>query len=256
LGSGLYYRRTYRRFKEGDKRWLSDKNMFQKGHKVSIEWREKIRKSKIGDNNPAKRLEVRRKISEAKKGKGYPHSEETKRKIGLANKGKKHTEETKKRISETRKEKIALGEISLNMLGKHHSEKTKKKISDMERGEKHWNWKGNISKQKGYKYFIKRRREIKKLGNGGSHTFGEWQNLKAQYNWTCPCCHKSEPFIGQKNLYLTEDHIIPIFKGGSNNIENIQPLCGSCNRKKWIKIIKYKEIELVEPVKPATISRF
>lgn len=77
-------------------------------------------------------------------------------------------------------------------------------------------------------------RRIRESNASGNHTFGEWETLKAQYNWTCPCCKKQEP-----KIILTEDHIIPLSKGGSHNIENIQPLCRSCNSIKSTKTIKY-----------------
>lgn len=118
--------------------------------------------------------------------------------------------------------------------GIHLSPDTEFKIGQTS-GKKNINWKGGISKQKNYSSFIKRQRRIRKKGNGGSHTLGEWETLKAQYNFTCPCCLKKEP-----EIKLTEDHIIPIKIGGSNNIENIQPLCQSCNCKKQTKIIKYE----------------
>ena len=66
----------------------------------------------------------------------------------------------------------------------------------------------------------------------GSHTFGEWQLLKKQHGYRCPYCGKKEP-----EIKLTQDHIIPLSKGGSDFIENIQPLCRSCNCKKYNKII-------------------
>ena len=69
---------------------------------------------------------------------------------------------------------------------------------------------------------------------GAYHTFGEWELLKKQYNYTCPSCKQTEP-----KIMLTEDHIIPLSKGGSDVIENIQPLCRSCNSKKSAKTIKF-----------------
>lgn len=106
------------------------------------------------------------------------------------------------------------------------------KIKKAKKGISSWN-KGMISKDKGYKNRMGHKRRARKLGNGGFHTLGEWENLKAQYNWTCPCCLKREP-----EIKLTEDHIIPITKGGSDNIENIQPLCLICNIRKGTKLIK------------------
>lgn len=117
---------------------------------------------------------------------------------------------------------------------------TKKRLSIMNTLEKHPKWKGGVSKTKTYKndMLIKRRKQQKE--NGGSYTLGEWETLKVQYNNTCPSCKRSVPFIGQRTQNLTPDHIIPICKGGSNNIENIQPLCYECNVRKNTKVIKYE----------------
>lgn len=65
----------------------------------------------------------------------------------------------------------------------------------------------------------------------GYHTTGEWEQLKIQYGFKCPRCGRREP-----EIKLTRDHIIPLARGGTNYIENIQPLCGKCNCEKWAKM--------------------
>ena len=71
---------------------------------------------------------------------------------------------------------------------------------------------------------------VRKLSALGSHTLEEWQQLKILYDLTCPKCFRAEP-----EIVLTEDHKIPISKGGTNFIDNIQPLCRSCNASKGTK---------------------
>ena len=78
-------------------------------------------------------------------------------------------------------------------------------------------------------------RRARKTKAGGSFTISEWEELKAFHNFTCLCCKKIEPIIS-----LTADHVIPISKGGKSNISNIQPLCKSCNCKKYTSIIDYR----------------
>ena len=132
------------------------------------------------------------------------------------------------------------GQVS-TMKGKYHTDESKKKMSMAHignTGEDSGNWKDGRCSDKKYLSWIKNRRNrLKRIQNndGSSHTFGEWELLKKQYDFICPCCGKSEPEIS-----LTEDHIIPLSKGGSDSIENIQPLCRGCNCKKHTKIIKYK----------------
>lgn len=71
--------------------------------------------------------------------------------------------------------------------------------------------------------------------NGGKVTVEQWEALKRKYNYTCLCCKRREPEIA-----LTRDHVLPLKLEGKNIIENIQPLCKSCNSKKHAKYIDYR----------------
>lgn len=145
----------------------------------------------------------------------YKHSQETRVKIGLGNKGKTIPIHVKKLHSERLKKLIGINAI--HWQGGHNKKELQKKWLEKNYGRKLWH---------------NNQRRIKKLGNGGSHSLGEWEILKAQYNWTCPSCKRIEP-----EITLSRDHIIPLTKGGSDNIENIQPLCRSCNSSKNNKLI-------------------
>lgn len=78
-------------------------------------------------------------------------------------------------------------------------------------------------------------RRAREANADGSYTAEEWRELCEQYDHTCLCCGKQEPEIS-----LTVDHVVPLSKGGTNNIDNLQPLCLTCNLSKATKIIDYR----------------
>lgn len=95
-------------------------------------------------------------------------------------------------------------------------------------------WKHGNYYTKEYKAYHSQIRRARKRSNGGSFTLEQWQDLKKKYDYMCLCCKEQEP-----DIKLTIDHIIPVSKGGLNTIENIQPLCLSCNSRKQDRIKSY-----------------
>jgi 5-methylcytosine-specific restriction endonuclease McrA len=60
----------------------------------------------------------------------------------------------------------------------------------------------------------------------GTHTDQEWMDLVARFDFRCVrcgCIPTGKP---------CKDHILPIYIGGSDAIENLQPLCRQCNTAK------------------------
>jgi len=67
-------------------------------------------------------------------------------------------------------------------------------------------------------------RYARRKGNGGTHTLEQWQRKCAEYGNRCAYCGKDRP--------LTRDHVVPVSKGGTDDIANIIPACQLCNSKK------------------------
>ncbi len=89
--------------------------------------------------------------------------------------------------------------------------------------------KRNPEKKRAWNLVAKSRRRA----SSGSHTVSEWSELIAKYDFKCLCCDKKPKDT------MHRDHIIPIVKGGSDFINNLQPLCGPCNLIKGTKTIDY-----------------
>lgn len=75
------------------------------------------------------------------------------------------------------------------------------------------------------------------FGAEGDITHGEWHELLSRYGNVCLACGSTER--------LTPDHVVPLARGGENVIDNIQPLCLDCNRRKNAKTIDHREGRIV-----------
>lgn len=83
----------------------------------------------------------------------------------------------------------------------------------------------------------KNRRKARLRGNGGTFTGTQFKELCERFGNRCLAC-------GVVVVDLTVDHVIPLSKGGSNGIENIQPLCHGCNVKKSDQTIDYRVLRV------------
>ena len=76
------------------------------------------------------------------------------------------------------------------------------------------------------------KRESAKRANGGEFKMEDWQTLVELAHGKCPACGKRRK--------LNMDHIVPVVKGGTNYLYNLQPLCRSCNSQKMTDTHDYR----------------
>lgn len=86
-----------------------------------------------------------------------------------------------------------------------------------------------LSTDKG-KIKIKELKYLRRNVNAGKLDVEAWKKKLNDCDNKCQYCGTHEN--------ITIDHIIPLTKGGTNYIDNLQPLCRSCNSSKSNKIIE------------------
>lgn len=86
-------------------------------------------------------------------------------------------------------------------------------------------WRRNWRKKNRARYLLHkyRRRQLERMAEG-EYTDSQWRTLLSICNERCLACGSTSQ--------LTVDHIVPLSRGGSNEITNIQPLCFRCNSGK------------------------
>ena len=72
------------------------------------------------------------------------------------------------------------------------------------------------------------KRRARRNNAQGSFTFEQWVEVVEKQGDKCVICKNKF----SNELPPTIDHIVPLSKGGSNDISNIQALCGRCNSSK------------------------
>ena len=76
------------------------------------------------------------------------------------------------------------------------------------------------------------RRNASKRAGGGQVSTDEWQAMLDRFSGRCAKCGSSE------NIHM--DHVVPLSRGGAHSIDNVQPLCQTCNLRKHTKTEDYR----------------
>ena len=111
----------------------------------------------------------------------------------------------------------------------------KPKLYNSERYKEYYEKVKEVKKQKVKEWAAKNKEKInsysiayqQKRRAGGKFPRELWEQKKKEIGCCIMCSEKSN---------LTIDHKIPVSKGGTNDIENLQPLCLICNIKKGNKL--------------------
>lgn len=79
--------------------------------------------------------------------------------------------------------------------------------------------------------YVKKRKALKKGAAIRDFTASQWENMKLRFNNCCFYC-------GDAPEQLTQDHMIPLSRGGNHTEANIVPACMDCNNRKGTKTME------------------
>lgn len=82
-----------------------------------------------------------------------------------------------------------------------------------------------IKRRRDVAYAIKARYKARKAQLPATLTPQDWQDIKDGFDHRCVYCNR-------QMHRLTQEHIVPVTKGGGYTPDNIVPACGSCNSRK------------------------
>jgi 5-methylcytosine-specific restriction endonuclease McrA len=155
--------------------------------------------------------------------------------------------QNKENRSKYRKKYYALNKDKLNQYNKDYYEQNKKMFKlhnslyyrankfKMAQQAREWREKNKDKIKEDKKLYAMNNRDIcrqayqrraasqRKLKN--TLTVAQWNKIKEDFNNTCAYCGESKP--------LTQDHFIPLSRGGEYTHDNIIPSCKECNSSKW-----------------------
>lgn len=151
---------------------------------------------------------------------GLPHRAEARRKYQQAH--REQLSEYKKTWAELNSERVVAAKRD------HYRRKREEIISRS----KLWG-EENPEKVKAAKANNRRKRRAARHASRGSFTAEEFAELCERYGDRCLRC-------GDTEAALEADHVVPLTRGGSDDIGNIQPLCGRCNRSKFVGVEDYR----------------
>ena len=75
----------------------------------------------------------------------------------------------------------------------------------------------------------------------GRHTPDEWLAMQAIFGGCVACETPAEELHGGACL---KDHIVPLYQGGSDGIDNIQPMCRNCNSRKGADTTDFRDLRV------------